>query len=301
MFFVRDSQGSIAQKTLVLTIHPQQSSSGSSGPIGAQVSFANNIGQFNESESSPSAVQINTSNNTIILGGGQTWTYGCSWFPTSYQLSGKTMRAYFQFRFSPPDTSPNSTTYADGFTFTLIDANAQSNTCGSAGVDIGFGGITYQSIALEIDTYPNGTGWRNDPSPYNHAALVFNGSNTHGTGLNPSCSNTSPAGCLYKQGSPTWLEDGATHTVRVEIHTRCTNNCNQCDQPGQGNDNALIKVWIDCSNCNDLTQDFSSSPPDLRHCYDLPSQLNNVKFGFTEGTGGANQTVELSNFGIGFY
>lgn len=311
-FFVRDNQDpnnnqdNIAQKTLVLTINPQTSSS-SGGPIGAQVSFANNIGQFNQAESNQSAVQINTSNNTIVLGGGVNSAYGCSWFPTSYTLSGKTMRAYFQFKTLYQDTSQDSTTYADGYTFALIDANAPPNVCGGAGCDIGFHGIPYQSIALEIDFWRNCNGYacpeKNDPFSYgnyaNHVALVFNGDNRHGVNPNPLCSATSPAGCIYKTGSPTWLEDGAIHTVRMEIHTKCNSPCTNCGLGGNNN-NALIKVWIDCSNCNDLTQNFSSSP-DLQYCYSLPSQLNNVKFGFTEATGGMTQIIELSNFGIGFY
>jgi len=307
-FFVRDNQDpsgpndNIAQKTLVLTIHPQQASS---GPIGAQVSFANDINQFQQVEGDPSAVQIN--GNTLVLGGGVYGSngYGCFWYPSSYQLNGKTMRAYFKFKFTSIDNSSNSTSYADGFTFAVVSGNMPNNACGGAGVNIGFGGLNYDSVAVEFDTYPNGgSGGRNDPANYNHVAIVKRGNNTHGAstamGNNPPCPSSPPGsseGCTAP-GPITWLEDGVEHTVRVEIHTGCNPACNNCGSNPQNY--TLIKAWIDCSSCNDLTQHYSSTPT-ISHCFQLPSSMNNVKIGFTEGTWGSTQNVEIKDFGIGFY
>jgi hypothetical protein len=294
-FFVRDNNDNIAQKTLVLTIHPQ-TSSGSSGPSGAQVSFANNINQFQQVESNPNAVQV--VGNTVILGGSVGSASGCFWFPSSYTLQNKKMRAYFKFRFLTIDTSSDSTAYADGFTFAVVDGNMPVTACGGLGVDIGFGGLNYDSVAVEFDTYPNGSGWRNDPAPNNHVAIIKRGNNTHGAstpmGNNPLC----PSEGCYRTTSVTWLEDGVEHTARVEIHTGCNPACNNCSSNPQNY--SLIKAWIDCTSCNDLTQDYSASPT-ISHCFQLPSTMNSVKFGFTEGTGGRTQNIEIKDFGIGFY
>jgi hypothetical protein len=301
-FFVRDNNGNIAQKNLVLTIHPQQASS---GPIGAQVSFANDINQFQQAEGNPSAVQVN--GNTLVLGGGVFGPngYGCFWYPSSYQLNGKKMRAYFKFKFTSIDSSSSSTSYADGFTFAVVTGNMPNSACGGAGIDIGFGGLNYDSVAVEFDTYPNGgSGGRNDPANYNHLAIVKRGNNRHGAstamGDNPPCPSSPPGsseGCTAP-GPITWLEDGVEHTVRVEIHTGCNPACNNCDSNPQNY--ALIKAWVDCVSCNDLTQDYSA-PPTVRDCFPLPPSMNNVKFGFTQGTWGATQNVEIKDFGIGFY
>ncbi|MDI1472825.1 prepilin-type N-terminal cleavage/methylation domain-containing protein [Thermodesulfovibrio sp. 1176] len=294
-FYVKDDGNNTAQKTLVLTIHPQ-TSSGSSGPSGAQVSFANNINQFQEVENNPNAVQV--VGNTLILGGNIYSERGCFWFPSSYTLNNKKMRAYFKFRFTTVDTSSDSTAYADGFTFAVVDGNMPVTACGGLGVDIGFGGLNYDSVAVEFDTYPNGSGWRNDPAPNNHVAIIKRGNNTHGAstpmGNNPLC----PSEGCYRTTSVTWLEDGVEHTVRVEIHTGCNPACNNCSSNPQNY--SLIKAWIDCTSCNDLTQDYSASPT-ISHCFQLPSTMNSVKFGFTEGTGGRTQNIEIKDFGIGFY
>ncbi|QER42611.1 prepilin-type N-terminal cleavage/methylation domain-containing protein [Thermodesulfobacterium sp. TA1] len=297
--FVRDDQDqsgnndNIAQKTLILTINPQTSSN-STGTIGAQISFADNINQFQENENNPSAVQV--IGNTLLLGGNTGNTYGCFWFPSSYTLNGKKLRAYFKFKFLTVDTSPYSTGYADGFTFAVVDGNMPTNVCGSAGEGLGFLGLNYDSIAVEFDVYPNSG--RNDPINYNHVAIVKRGTVTHNTytlmGDNPSCTSN---GC-YRTNVTTWLEDGIEHTARVEIHTGCNPSCNNCGNNPQNY--ALLKAWIDCSNCNDLTQDYASNPT-IQHCFQLPQTMSSVKFGFTEATGGRNQNIEIKDFGIGFY
>jgi type II secretory pathway pseudopilin PulG len=298
-FFVRDNDGNIAQKTLVLTIQPTQASSGpTSGPIGAQVSFANNINEFQQVKNHPQAVQVR--GNTLVLGGGVYGSYGCFWYPSSFQLDGKKMRAYFKFKFPYVDTHPYSHDYADGFTFAVVTANMPTSACGWSGGWLGYHNLGYDSVAVEIDNYPNPPEHNiPDPRYYNHVAIVKSGNVRHGSstpmGPNPSCPSE---GCVYYTANPTWLEDNQEHTVRVEIHTRCNSTCSAC---GSSSENyAFIKVWIDCSSCNDLTQDYSPSPT-VRHCFPLPSSMNNVKFGFTQGTGGRTQIVEITDFGIGFY
>lgn len=293
VFYVRDMENNTASKSLVLTIHPQTTGSGSGGaPPGSQVSFVNNINQFQQAGNNPNAV--NVVGNSVILGGGLNFTSGCFWFPSIYQLSGKTMRAYFKFKFQTVDQSGDSRQYADGFTFAVVSSNMPNTACGNTGVDIGFGGLSYDSVALEVDTYPNLGTWRYDPTN-NHVAIVRNGNNSH-TGVNPSCPST---GCAVGTNA-TWLEDGVEHPVRIEILTGCNPQCNNCRNNSQNY--ALFKAWIDCSvpDCRDLNQDYNPSPT-ISHCFQLPTTMNNVKFGFTQGTGGSVQKVEISDFGIGFY
>lgn len=296
-FYVKDSDGSTVSKSLVLTINPQTSGSGSSAPPGSQISFANNIGQFQTTENNPNAVSV--VGNTVTFGGFTNNTSGCFWFPSAYQLNGKTMRTFFKFKFLTIDTSVNSTQYADGFTFAVVTSNMPISACGGLGVDIGFGGLGYDSVALEVDTYPNGSGWRNDPAN-NHVAVVKRGNNTHGAsttmGTNPSCPSQ---GCVAGANA-TWLEDGGEHPVRIEILTGCNPNCNNCNNNPQNY--ALFKAWINCTDnsCRDLTQSYTSTPT-VTDCFQLPSSMSSVKFGFTEGTGGAVQQLEISDFGIGFY
>ncbi|WP_297210609.1 MULTISPECIES: putative Ig domain-containing protein [Thermodesulfovibrio] len=289
-FYVRDNDGNTASKTLVLTINPQSSNQNGSPP-GSQVSFVNNIGQFQ------STGAVNVVGTSVLMGLSTNNTTGCFWYPSAYQLSGKTMRAFFKFKFLTIDTSSTSTQYADGFTFALATSDMPNNACGSLGEYIGFGGLGYDSIALEIDTYPNSA--RGDTSN-NHVAVVKRGNNTHGAsttmGTNPSCQSE---GCVAGSNA-TWLEDGVEHTARVEIITGCNSNCNDCGNNTQNY--ALFKAWIDCpaSSCRDLNQNYTATPT-VSHCFQLPTTMNSVKFGFTQGTGASVQQVEIKDFGIGFF
>jgi len=137
---------------------------------------------------------------------------------------------------------------------------------------------------VEIDTYPN-TWWLCDPSN-NHVGIDMDGSARH-------CSNPD----YYAGPTPTWLEDGNEHNVRVEIHTNCNRSCSRCGR--RRGSKALIKVWIDCSNCDDLTTDYTATPT-VQKCFTWDSSLDYVRFGFTEGTGGRTQQVKIWYFGIRF-
>jgi hypothetical protein len=235
--------------------------------------------------------------NTLGLGGGIYGSFGCFWYPNVFQLNGKKMRAYFKFKFTYVETDPYSWSYADGFTFAVVTENMPNSACGGTGGANGFHALNYDSVAVEIDTFPNGD-W-GDPIPYNHVSIVKRGNNFNGAstpmGPNPSCPS---AGCFYTS-NPTWLEDNMDHSARVEIHTGCDSICSAC---GTSSGNyALIKAWIDCVHCNDITRDYTGTSPTVWHCFPLPPSMNNVKFGFTQGTGAATQNVEIKDFIIGFY
>ena len=313
-FFVTDSEGNFAEKSLVLTVNPQTSSSGLSAPPGSQVSFANDLGNFSEIENNPSAVNTDQNNGIVTFGNGQNNTYGCFWYNGTFTLRNKTMRAFFYFKLSV-DTTSDSRGDADGFTFVVRQKPPWNLNCGGTGGKLGYDGLDKESIAVEIDTYPN-TSWSTPAEDYkdpytgnnglNHVSIDFNGSVTHSGSstafarVTSNCTNFSDptkSGCFYTQ-TPTWLEDGTRHSFRMEIHTQCNNRCTRCGLR-RGN-KMLIEVWIGCQNCDDLTKDYTLDPPDVKRCVNWTNNLSDVKIGFTEGTGGRTQTVEISYFGIRF-
>jgi len=305
--YVRDdndqngNNDNVTSKSFVITINPQTSSNNSSnGPNGAQISFAEDLSEFNEAEGDPNAIQTDTQDNTLLLGGGVYGSkgYGCFWYPENKILANKTMRAFFNFKFALIDTSRDSRRYADGFTFALMTGKNDTDVCGGAGSDMGYNRLPGDSIAVEFDNYPSIWG-QNDPFPYNHTAILISekqGNNYHGTKLNPPCS--SGKGC-YHTSNVTWLEDGVTHSVRVEIHTNYSDN--NCEDQKKNGKFAKMEVWVDCENCDDLTKDYEEKESTISHCFELSKDLKEVKIGFTEGTWGSTQYVEISNFGIGFY
>ncbi|WP_281951522.1 lectin-like domain-containing protein [Nitrosophilus kaiyonis] len=294
--YVRDdndpssNNDNIVSKSFVITINPQTASSSSnSGPTGAQVSFANNIDDFNTVENKNEAISVDSSTNILYLGGNTNSTRGCFWFPTSQKLKNKTMRAYFEFTFLSEDTSNDSRGKADGFTFALMSDKNDIDTCGWAGGGLGYGGID-KSLAIEYDVYPNNYYPVYDPSN-NHIALDTDGNIKH-ISPNPSAEDEG----RYIGHPATWLEDGKKHIARIEILPNYDKNCNQ----KKNGKYIKVKVWVDCKNCNDLTKDFNNIS-NFEYCIQLKKDLENVYFGFTEGTGGKTQDIKIENFGIGFY
>jgi hypothetical protein len=304
---VRDNQGNVAQKQLSIA------SAGACGPVGAQITFAKDMGTFVVSESSASAVTVNPDNSLSFGGLGYNAT-GCFWYPIPQTLRSSTMRGYYEFRYANADNSADSRAYADGFTFTLIEkpnngaqplATYLQNFCGTggAGSNLGFLGLPGDSVAFETDIYPSDATYA-DPAP-NHISIVKAGTNRHGAattmGNNPRCNGADP-GCEFP-GPNTWLEDAQLHKVRMEVITNLNNTCTVSG----GGTYALMKVWMDCTAaaCMDFTQDYGAAPT-ISHCFNLPltnglADPNNVIFGFTEATGAAVQNLTISNFGIGFY
>ena len=241
-------------------------------------------------------------------------------------LLGKGLRAYFVFTFQNYDDSADSMRCADGFTFTVATAANDPATAaggpasGSRGEYLGYAGpgpsglgIVPPKLAVEVDTYPN-TGQarstegnsRADASLANHIAVVYWGSsstsyddNTHGAGNAPGNPDKNSTG-YYQRAKPAtgpnWLEDGAAHAMRLEIH--------------RGNDGTRgryrVLAWIDPSGTSgkDVSSDYSGESPLLDHTVSLaPSDhagLASVRFGWTEGTGGETQTVAIYDFSLDF-
>lgn len=239
---------------------------------------------------------------------------------------GKGLRAYFGFLFTTVDTSRDSRDCGDGFTFTI--ANAQNNTTataaggpasGSRGEYLGYAGpgpsgcgIAPPKFAVEIDVYPNlghappeQVDSRYDHAIANHVALLWWGDsgpyddNVHGAGNNPAyTTGTANSGYVehaWKNGR-NWLEDGAEHVFRLEIHRE--------DATIGGSYN--VKVWIDATTngVDDVTRDFTAEPPTLERTTSLPTAqheaFNTILFGWTEGTGGSAQIVAIHDFSLEF-
>lgn len=144
----------------------------------------------------------------------------CAWFPYNYPLYGKTLRAFWNFVFENKDTSVDSKSNADGYTFTLMQGSNPTTYCGTGtkhndttnpnydcskwdgfGEYFAYCGLPNQSMAVEFDIFPNSN--RKDPGTnYNHVAIVkadsgnwfidgkTYGDNTHGRGGNPVCDET---------------------------------------------------------------------------------------------------------------
>jgi hypothetical protein len=297
----------------------------------------------------------------IRLGNRTTEGHACIWFSDSKTVQndttycrngvckfGKGFRLYFEFQVVSPG--------ADGFTLAFI--NASNNTVHDCGGDLDMGellgyagpgvsghGLRPAKIALEIDTFQNGTGnceqagSRNDDDD-GHVAYVYWGKihgdwpyecltyddNIHGVsggdngryydidgnylwrGNSPIRNTTNLDNTKSKSGSSITyknfsnLEDGAIHTVRMEV-TRGTNS--------NGSGAYTMKTWIDCAasggSCDglkDLTTNFTAKSPSLITSFTMDKYFHNLfstfLLGFTEATGANAQEVRLMNFRLRF-
>ncbi len=130
----------------------------------------------------------------------------------------------------------------------------------------------------------------------------------NGTGLGCAFGSMNNSGHTGASAYPvTWMEDGCqagytNHNARVEVHTRCNATCSVCET-SSCTSTALMKVWVDGNGGNgnnNLTVNEPSNP-DMAYCFTLPSAMNQVKVGFTEGTGAENQLGYIANFEANFF
>ncbi|MBF0328014.1 MAG: hypothetical protein HQL10_02540 [Nitrospirae bacterium] len=302
-FFVKgDDNNNKIQKTLSINI--KASCGGSSGPIkdpiGAQ-GFISNL------SSTPAGSGVSATATTVTLGNSSGTAPGCIWSDNNPTFLGKTMRAYYAFKFSGSDTG-DSSTYGDGFTYTLMTSANSTSVCGDLGTHLGYdtgstpaaNPIGANSLSVEFDTRYSSS--KSDPSS-NHIAAVGGASNAH-SGSNASCAlgSTFPLaipseGCYYTSAA-TWLEDASTHIARIEIRNDYNDSTCTTFTPNSTSRYALLRAWVDCNDCNDLTSDYTQTPL-IKRCFALPGSLDNVKFGFTHAAEGNKATI--SNFGSGFY
>ena len=103
---------------------------------------------------------------------------------------------------------------ADGITF-VIQSNSNTTT-GSNGGDLGYKGIN-NSVAVEFDTYNNGSSGDYSDSNNNHIAIDFNGSINHSNNA-LVCTNLKGQGFDLKDANYhyAWIDyDGTTLTIRL--------------------------------------------------------------------------------------
>lgn len=92
---------------------------------------------------------------------------------------------------------------------------------------------------------------------------------------------------------------GALPNERIEIRTRCNNNCTTCNTPT--GTRMLIKSWAQCAGCSDTSIDYPGTPM-AKACVNMGAtaipRMDNVKFGFTAGSLAApnNQSATIQNF-----
>lgn len=312
-----------------------QGGGGSMAPPGSDVNFANDFSDFNNPVTSAGdvgAVSLNTSEKTVDLGGGEGNSYGCLWYQGNYNngtddicATGECdfnggVRLFFRFAFNNPDAG-DSTTYGHGFTFALIDGGNAVDVCGASQDDIGYAGtmggnnIDPPKMAVEVDTYPD-VAQKNDCDE-NHVACVFWGSplanrgrdNIHGdptfnsNGTNPEDYREAlavyPEGFNATVGQETWLEDGVTHTMRIDI----TRGWDATVSRYTINATAWVGLY---NNSSDLTQTYYNSGVLPNIHYDdfdyTGGTWPTIRFGWTQatGVGGVTQDVTISDFGIKF-
>ena len=272
-------------------------------PAGAmQQSFARDLGNF---VPVGAAVRVDAASQSVALGSAA-GAGACLWSPTAIALSGKTLRAYYEYKFSQPDAFALTTLGSDlgnGFTLQFVTANPGEPPagCGSAaamgtlGPADAWGG---HSIIVETDLHRDPA----DADPLeNHSALLRNGSLDHtqgGASMSASCDG-SAAGCRHSPANQFEEAPTAPHRQRIEIHSGCDALCTVCEQlpVTAPNDHVGVIAWVDCSDCSDVVSDLDRAAhrPTMQRCMSADPALNSVYYGFTGGfPGGANtQAVSL--------
>ena len=174
-----------AERTITTYTNAGGISGDSSGTSSSSITFQNNMADFptpvvGQNINKAGAITIDTTNKAIGLGGGVNDTSGSLWYQGNNDIAycvngacdfGGGLRAYYDFVFTTADSSSDSTSSGDGFTFAVISAinNDVTRTGGSpAGTSLGelMGyagpgttadgqGLRPPKMAVEFDTYPN--------------------------------------------------------------------------------------------------------------------------------------------------
>lgn len=231
------------------------------------ISFPDDLaGAVPTGPSGAAAANVDTTEQTVTIVDASGIGNACLWFPTRIPLSGKTLRAYYQFQFAYPDTYATTGATADrgnGFTLQFVRGDILNafgtplfpNNCGTES-NLGALGTAdvWGSFSYIVETDVRRTSTQSDPAG-NHTAILTNGSLSH-TGLVPtSACNGSSNGCLHSPANT--FEEAPTpllHNQRIEIHTGCSATCDQCN-PASSGDKARISVWVDCTDCSNVTTD----------------------------------------------
>ncbi len=241
-------------------------------PGATQVSFAQDLATFTKTGATATIAENTSENSVTIVDNSAGTAAGCYWSPIPIPLAGKTLRAYYEYQFAFTDTYATTGAPSDrgnGFTLQLVRGDitnasgtfTQPSTCGT---EANLGALNtsdiWGSLSYIIETDVRRTISQADPLG-NHTAVMINGSLNHsGSGGTPTttCDGTSN-GCMQTPANT--FEDSPTplvHNQRVEIHTGCNAACTQCN-PADTGGYSKVSVWVDCSECNDVTSDLLDS------------------------------------------
>ncbi|MDP2785979.1 MAG: hypothetical protein Q8O38_15505 [Sulfurimicrobium sp.] len=263
------------------------------GTGGTTVSFSNPT-QFSKFEIAGAGVTVDpiTQTATIDVAGGSGG--GCLWFPDLLTLNGKILRTYYEFKFAYPDP-PGGSDYGYGFTLSFLQGDAgKPTTCGSQST-MGVIPASTLPFSLFVETDIRRESANGEPvGTSNHTAIMANGNIVHSAtngNLTIACNGTA-AGCNYSLSNQ-FEESPATllHNQRVEIHSGYNSTCT-----ATGGTYSLVKVWVDCTACNNTGGNFTAAAPTVTRCISLDSSMSNIYFGFTAGfssSGGQVQGVTL--------
>jgi hypothetical protein len=232
---------------------------------GNQVSFAADFDSFT---SVGTGVTPSVANQSVSIGNATGASGGCFWSPTLIPLAGKTLRAYYDFKFLFSDASSDR---GNGFTLSLVRGDipksfpsdmrlippatcGKETTMGALKADNEWG---VNSIIIETDVHRNAG--NSDPTE-NHTAIMLNGNLDHkgpGDTMSTAC-NGSATGCQHTPKN--YFEESPLlpHNQRVEIHTGCNAGCSACSPANHvaPNTYAKISTWTDCQDCNDVVVDL---------------------------------------------
>ena len=279
-------------------------------PGSTQQSFAENFSSFNVAGV---GVTPTAASQSLSLGLAAGTAGGCFWSPTAIPLSGKTLRAYYDFKFSFADSFALTGLGVDrgnGFTLQLVsaDSGVAPNICGTEialgtlpATDVAWG---RNSIIVETDVNADTAAPNNQHDPFeNHTAILLNGSIDHlqtGASMSFACDGTAAA-CRHAPANMFEESPPSQHHQRVEIHSGCNAACSLCKQfpVTAPNDYSRVTVWVDCLDCSDVVVDLDRliHVPTLQRCVSSNSALNSAYFGFTGGfrSGARQQGVTLGN------
>lgn len=240
----------------------------------AQVSFATDLPNFVAAGATPSITTNPADNSVTITDNAAGTSASCFWSPVPIPLAGKTLRAYYEYRFGYADTFATSGASADrgnGMVFQLVRGDI-TNDLGVAippnlcGTETNLGALDTADIwgsfsyIVETDVRRNAT---NDPAG-NHTAIKLNGSLAHAAGETQTATATVPcngskSSCLhYPENTFEESPSPLAHNQRIEIHTGCNAACSRCN-PSGSDGYAKISAWVDCTDCSDVSADFGST------------------------------------------
>jgi len=193
------------------------------------------------------AIEMAGAGNCVQLTSATNDQLGCAWEKSKTDFSS-------DFDYSLDIFFGASAGGADGMTMTFQNSPDGTDACGTAGGQLGAGGIA-NAVVVEFDTYDNDNPAHNYDMSADHIAITTDGDlkNTSGPAYGP----------VQASASSSIIDDGVTHTVRL-VWTAAT---------------TTFQVYFDGSLRLTAVEDFVNT---------VFGSNPEVHWGFTGATGGLN-------------